>query len=63
LYDRIARSDVLAEAWKRVRGNRGAAGVDGETIAAIEREGVEGFLAGIKAALDAGSYRPSPVRR
>ena len=63
LYDRIARSDVLAEAWKRVSGNGGAAGVDGETIAAIEGAGVEGFLAGIKAALDAGHYRPSPVRR
>ena len=63
LYDRIARSDVLAEAWKRVRGNRGAAGVDGETIAAIEGAGVEGFIAGIKAALDAGDYRPRPVRR
>jgi hypothetical protein len=34
LYDRIYRSDVLWEAWRRVRSKRGAAGVDAETIQA-----------------------------
>jgi RNA-directed DNA polymerase len=37
LYDRIHRSDVLWEAWRRVRGKGGAAGVDRETIQAIEQ--------------------------
>jgi group II intron reverse transcriptase/maturase len=63
LYDRIYRSDVLREAWRRVRSNRGAAGVDAETIQAIEQCGVEKFLAEIQAALRAGRYRPSPVKR
>jgi RNA-directed DNA polymerase len=63
LYDRIYRSDVLREAWERVRSNRGAAGVDAETIQAIELYGVEKFLAEIQAALRAGRYRPSPVKR
>ena len=63
LYDRIYRSDVLWEAWRRVRSNRGAAGVDAETIQAIEQSGVEQFLAEIHAALRAGRYRPSPVKR
>ena len=63
LYDRIYRSDVLWEAWKRVRSNGGAAGVDAETIRAIEQRGPEGFLAEIQAALRAGQYRPSPVKR
>jgi group II intron reverse transcriptase/maturase len=63
LYDRIYRSDVLWEAWKRVRSNRGAAGVDAETIQAVEQRGVEMFLAEIRAALRAGRYRPSPVKR
>ena len=63
LYDRIYRSDVLWEAWKRVRSNGGAAGVDAETIQAIEQHGAEKFVAEIQAALRAGRYRPQPVRR
>ena len=63
LYDRIYRSDVLWEAWRRVRSNGGAAGVDAETIWAIEQSGVERFLAEIQAVLRAGRYRPSPVKR
>jgi RNA-directed DNA polymerase len=63
MYDRIYRSDVLREAWRRVRSNGGAAGVDAETIQAIEQSGVELFLAEIQAALRAGRYRPSPVKR
>lgn len=63
LYDRIHRSDVLWEAWRRVRGNGGAAGVDGETIQAIEERGAEEFVREIQAALRAGKYRPSPVKR
>jgi RNA-directed DNA polymerase len=63
LYDRIYRSDVLWEAWRRVRSNGGAAGVDAETIQAIEQRGPSEFLAEIQAALRAGRYRPSPVKR
>ena len=63
LYDRIHRSDVLWEAWRRVRSNGGAAGIDGETIQAIEQRGPGEFLAEIEVALRAGRYRPSPVKR
>ena len=63
LYDRIYRSDVLWEAWRRVRSNRGAAGVDGITLRSIEEPGVDWFLEGIQADLKTGRYRPLPVKR
>ncbi len=64
LYDRIYRDDILWEAWERVRANRGAAGVDALTIAAVEDDyGVEQLLSELQADLRAGNYHPRPVRR
>jgi group II intron reverse transcriptase/maturase len=63
LFDRICRDDVLRMAWERVRVNRGAAGVDKQTLADIEQLGVDRFLADLKTDLLAGRYRPLAVRR
>jgi len=63
LYDRICRSDVLREAWERVRKNRGSAGVDEITLKDIEEYGVSRFLDETEARLQAGRYRPQPVKR
>ena len=63
LYDHLWRGDVLQEAWKRVRVNQGAAGVDGQTIAAVEQAGVERFLGELGAELREKRYRPEVVLR
>ena len=63
VYDRIFRGDVLEEAWERVRANRGAAGVDGLTLAVVEAYGVTRMLAELQERLRAGIYRPQAVRR
>lgn len=63
LYDRIFRSDVLLEAWRRVQRNKGAAGVDAQTLAGVREYGVERLLAELQRDLRRGSYRPRPVRR
>ncbi len=63
LYDRIYRSDVLWEAWRAVRANHGAAGVDQETLAAVEALGVERFLEELRTRLSTGEYRPAAVLR
>lgn len=63
LYDRIWRSDVLREAWRRVKRNKGAAGVDAQTIAAIQQYGEERFLSETQAVLREGKYRPAAVLR
>jgi group II intron reverse transcriptase/maturase len=63
LYDHVWRSDVLQEAWKRVKANRGAAGIDGQSIRDVEEQGVEQFLEQLGAELQAGTYRPPVVKR
>jgi RNA-directed DNA polymerase len=63
LADRVYRRDVLVEAWNRVKANRGAAGVDRMTLAAVEAYGVERMLDELACDLAAGTYRPAPARR
>jgi RNA-directed DNA polymerase len=63
LFDRIFRSDVLREAWRRVQKNKGAAGVDAQTLAAVEEYGAERLLTELQRDLQGGRYRPLPVRR
>ena len=63
LYDKVYRRDVLERAWELVRANRGAAGIDRQTIADVEQYGVAELLDELAADLKDGSYRPWPARR
>jgi len=63
LYDKVYREDILAQAWAEVKANRGAAGVDGQTLADIEAGGVDQFLTEIRTELQARRYRPQPALR
>jgi RNA-directed DNA polymerase len=63
LHDKVYRSDVLGRAWEMVRANRGAAGIDKQTIAEVEEYGVAELLDELAADLMAGRWRPLPARR
>jgi RNA-directed DNA polymerase len=63
LYDKVYRKDIIEHAYRLVKANKGAPGIDGITFEAIEGEGVEGYLEQIAEELRNKSYKPSPVRR
>jgi RNA-directed DNA polymerase len=63
LHDKVYRRDVLERAWELVRANRGAAGIDRQTIADVEEYGVSRLLDELAADLKEGRWRPLPARR
>lgn len=63
LFERVLHRDNLSAAWKRVRANKGAAGVDGMTIEDFPAWAHSGNWITVTNALATGHYEPSPVRR
>lgn len=63
LWDKVCRLDVLVEAYRRCRANRGVAGVDGQTFEQIESAGVGPWLASLQEELRRQEYRPQPLLR
>ena len=64
LYDKLYRQDTLWEAWRQVKANQGAPGVDGKSIEAIVSAGQEEqMLQTLQEQLRSKSYRFQPVRR
>jgi RNA-directed DNA polymerase len=57
----IDQSEVAA-AWQQVKANRGAAGIDGESVAAFE-ERLDDNLYKLWNRMSSGSYFPPPVRK
>ena len=62
LFEQMLSEENMRKAWKHVRANKGAPGIDKLTIAEFPAWGKANWTR-VKAELRAGSYRPQPVRR
>ena len=62
LIDKVYRPETLKVAWNKVRGNAGAAGVDGQSVKQFGFR-AEVYLAELEQALKSGEYRPEPIKR
>ena len=62
LIDKVVRPATLEAAWQRVARNKGAAGVDGQSVERFAHQS-ERYLLELHTELKAGTYRPSPVKR
>jgi RNA-directed DNA polymerase len=63
LLELILQSSNILQAWKRVRANKGAAGIDGMTIDDFPAWAKDGNWKRIMSELRSGQYQPAPVRR
>ena len=63
LLEQMLSRANLQEAWRRVRANKGAAGIDGMTIDEFPTWARKGHWKSIVNELVLGSYRPTPVKR
>lgn len=62
LLNAVLASDNLARAWKRVKANKGAPGIDGVTIEDFPAHAREHWPA-LREQINQGRYQPQPVRR
>ena len=62
LIDKVKRLKTLEMAWRKVARNKGAAGVDGQSIKRFEHNAAQ-YLEELSQELTAGTYRPQPVKR
>jgi len=62
LIDKLVRPATLLLAWQKVARNRGAAGVDGQSVKRFAAK-ADKYLQELEQVLKAGTYRAQPVRR
>ena len=62
LFEQVLEPENLARAWKQVKTNKGAPGIDGMTIEEFPRF-IRKHWETIQRKLRDGSYRPAPVKR
>ena len=62
LLEAVLTSDNLAQAWKRVKANKGAPGIDGMTIGDFPAH-ARAHWSAIRQQIREGRYQPQPVRR
>ena len=60
--DKVFAPKTLIAAWTKVRANKGAAGVDGQSIERFAAR-QDAYLAELSTALREGSYDPQAVKR
>ncbi|MBC8462279.1 MAG: group II intron reverse transcriptase/maturase [Deltaproteobacteria bacterium] len=58
LYVHVCKIETLRQAYKLVKKNNGAPGIDGVTFEAIEKSGLDGFLSKMANELVSGTYQP-----
>ena len=63
LYDKMFISYMLREAWKQVKSNAGASGIDGLSVKDVEQYGVDIYLQELGEELRKQSYQPKAVKR
>lgn len=63
LFVHITKMSTLQEAYRHAKKNGGAPGIDGQSFADVEQEGVIAFLESIQAELQAGTYKPQANRK
>lgn len=62
LIDKVSRLTTLQAAWEKVKANKGAAGIDGQSVSAFGHQAPR-YLQELHEALKAGTYRPAPLKR